>query len=181
MPPQESDRTITPVAIPNESYLRHLYERPDLADAYAIRLINIPTTDPETIARFLFSHRSPWFSLLMRLRDTLVAPFGIKTSEQFQRSGCDRIGVFKIYKTGLHEIVLGEDDIHLDFRLSVLIQRKIDPYIVLSTVAHCHNLLGRIYIKLITPFHKMVVRSVLGQSDRIGWPNCYSGHDDDNI
>ncbi len=181
MPPQESDRTITPVAIPNGSRLRHLYEKPDLADAYSIRLPNNATTDPETIARFLFSHRSPWFSLLMRLRDALVAPFGIKTSERLQCSGGDRIGVFKIYEKGSYEIIMGEDDIHLDFRLSVLIQRKIDSCVILSTVAHCHNLLGRIYIKLITPFHKMVVRSVLGQSARIGWPNCYSGHDDDNI
>jgi hypothetical protein len=181
MPPKESDRTITPVAIPNESRLRHLYEKPDLADAYAIRLPNNATTDPETIARFLFSHRSPWFSLLMQLRDALVAPFGIKTSEQFQGSGGKRIGVFKIYETGIHEVVMGEDDIHLDFRLSILLQRKIDPYVILSTVAHCHNLLGRIYIKLITPFHRMVVRSVLSRSAHIGWPNCYSGHDDDNI
>ena len=181
MPLQESNSTITPLAIPNESRLRHLYEKPDLADAYAIRLPNNATTDPETIARFLFSHESPWFSLLMQLRDALVAPFGIKTSGQFQCSGGDRIGVFKIYEKGAYEIVLGEDDIHLDFRLSVFIQRKIDPYVILSTVAQCHNLLGRIYIKLITPFHKMVVRSVLGQSARIGWPNCYSGYGDDNI
>lgn len=179
--PQESNWTVTPVAIPNESYLRRLYEKPDLADAYTIRLPNNATTDPEAIARFLFSHRSPWFSLLMRLRDALVAPFGIKTSEQLQCSSGDHVGVFKIYEKGSYEIVLGEDDIHLDFRLSVLIQMKMHPYIVLSTVAHCHNLLGRIYIKLITPFHKMVVRSVLGQSARIGWPNSYSGHDDNNI
>jgi len=170
MPLQESNRTIAPVAIPNESRLRHLYEKPDLADAYAIRLPKNATTDPETIARFLFSHRSPWFSLLMRLRDALVAPFGIKTSEQFQGSDGKRIGVFKIYETGMHEIIMGEDDIHLDFRLSVLLQIKTHPYVILSTVAHCHNLLGRIYITLIAPFHRMVVRSVLRRSARVGWP-----------
>jgi len=170
MPLQESNRTITPVAIPNESRLRHLYRKPDLADAYAIRLPKNATTDPETIARFLFSHQSLWVELLMRMRDTLVARFGIKTAKQLQVSGGKRISIFKIYEIGMHEIIMGEEDIHLNFRLSVLLQIKTHPYVILSTVAHCHNLLGRIYITLIAPFHRMVVRSVLNRSARIGWP-----------
>ena len=153
----------------------HIYETKDLADAYAIRLPKNTITDPEQLARFLFSHQAPWVALLMKLRDALVARFGIKTAEQLQNSSGERIGIFKIYEMGMHEIVLGEDDIHLDFRLSVLLQTKMvsvesSSYLILSTVVHCHNRLGRIYMAIIAPFHRMVVRSALHRAARIGWP-----------
>jgi hypothetical protein len=112
----------------------------------------------------------------MRIRDTTVARFGIKTSKQLQNCGGKRIGIFKIYETSTHEIVLGEDDIHLDFRLSVLYLAKTGsagsrPSLILSTVVNCHNLLGRIYITLIAPFHRLVVKSCLQKAARIGWPS----------
>lgn len=172
---QDTDWSVTSVAFPSESNVFHMFETTDLADSYAIRLPKNAIADPELLARFLFSHQSPWVVLLMRMRDALVARFGIKTSEQMQNSCGERIGIFKIYETGMHEIILGEDDIHLDFRLSVLLQTKMvsaksASCLILSTVVHCHNRLGRIYIKLIAPFHRMVVRSALLRSARIGWP-----------
>jgi len=172
---QDTDWSVTAVALPGESHLFRIYETTDLADAYAIRLPKNTITDPELLTRFLFSHQSLWVELLMRMRDTLVARFGIKTSKQLQNSGGERIGIFKIYETGMHEIVLGEDDMHLDFRLSVLLQTRMvsaesTPYLILSTVVHCHNCLGRIYITLIAPFHRMVVRSALLRAARVGWP-----------
>ncbi len=86
-----------------------------------------------------------------------------------------RIHIFKIYETRTHEIVLGENDKHLDFRLSVLRQPPATgtgdaPYLVLSTVVHCHNRLGRAYIMLIAPFHRLVVKSSLRRAARAGWP-----------
>ena len=172
---QDSKWKVSTVVIPNESHVYRMYEKPNLADAYAIRLPKNAITDPEIIARFLFSLQAPWVVLLMRMRDALVSRFGIKTSEQLQSSGDNRVGIFKIYETGMHEIILGEDDIHLDFRLSVLLQTKkvsaeSTPYVILSTVVHCHNRLGRIYITLIAPFHRMVVQSALRRAARIGWP-----------
>jgi hypothetical protein len=60
----------------------------------------------------------------MKVRDLLITGFGLKTSAQLARvepgSKVRRIGIFRIYSTSRHEIVLGEDDRHLDFRLSVL-------------------------------------------------------------
>jgi hypothetical protein len=34
----------------------------------------------------------------------------------------------------------------------------------------CHNLLGRVYLLVIAPFHRMVVRSTLHRAARAGWP-----------
>lgn len=89
--------------------------------------------------------------------------------------GIKRIHLFKVYETGMHEILLGEDDKHLDFRVSVLhrtrtVAAQSASYLTVSTVVHCHNRLGRLYILLIAPFHRWVVQSSLRRAARVGWP-----------
>jgi hypothetical protein len=169
---------VTPVALPPESGIARAYESVNLADAYSIQLPAGASANPELLARFIFSQQAPWISGLMKVRDVLVAGFGLKTARQLASlgsgSGANRVGIFKIYSTSATEIVLGEDDKHLDFRLSVLCSSEAAPaskrHLVLSTVVHCHNRLGRAYILLIAPFHRLVVQSSLRRAARMGWP-----------
>jgi Protein of unknown function (DUF2867) len=169
---------ITSVAIPATSDIARFYPATDLADAFAIDLPAGTTTSPEVLARFIFSHQAPWVAALMTLRDALVASFGLKTSKQLRKSvdkaAPPRVGIFKVYSANAQEIVLGEDDRHLDFRASVL--RSViagsagEQRLVLSTVVRCHNRLGRFYIFVIAPFHRLVVRASLRRASRMGWP-----------
>jgi hypothetical protein len=169
---------VTPVSLPPESGIARAYTSTNLADAYSIELPTGASTNPELLARFIFSQQSPWASSLMAVRDALVAGFGLKTIKQLTSLGAEsraaRVGIFKIYSTSQTEIVLGEDDKHLDFRLSVLCSGQPSPggkrHVILSTVVHCHNRLGRLYILLIAPFHRLVVQSSLRRAARIGWP-----------
>ena len=101
--------------------------------------------------------------------------FGIKTSKQLETARGERIRFFRVYDTSASEIILGEDDAHLDFRLSVMHRTEAaadgaNAHVVMSTVVHCHNRLGRAYIRLIEPFHKMVVKSSLRRAAEVGWP-----------
>lgn len=172
--------TISEVALPAESEVTRLYETTNLADAYAVELPFGSSTSPEQLANFIFSKQAPWVQRLMKVRDLLVAGFGLKTSAQLASvepgSKVRRIGIFRIYSTSRHEIVLGEDDRHLDFRLSVLCAASSSPVgshrLTLSTVVHCHNRLGRLYIFLIAPFHRAVVRSSLRRAAQTGWPKA---------
>ena len=167
------------VALPPASRVSGLYARTDLADAFAMRLPPGASTDPETLARFIFAQQPRWVGRLMGLRDLLVARFGLKTKTQLQdpaKAGQhSRVGIFRIYETRPHEFVLGEDDKHLDFRQSELheaLPAADGPagQIVLSTVVHCHNRLGRLYILLIAPFHRAIVQATLRRAARTGWP-----------
>lgn len=178
---ENADWSVKPVAVPGESAVAGWCDAPYLADAYAIRLPLDASTDTEQLSRFLFSHQPSWVARLMSVRDTVVARFGIKTAKQLRRSsgasGEGRVDIFKIYQRASHEIILGEDDKQLDFRVSVLRQMRNEaageyPYLVLSTVVHCHNRLGRVYITLIAPFHRMVVESTLRRAGRLGWPTA---------
>lgn len=173
-PNQES---VSRVALPSASRVVRFYASTDLADAFAVRLPPGTSTDPETLARFIFTQQPHWVGRLMGLRDFLVARWGLKTAARLQdpaaNGGHSRVGIFRIYETRPHEIVLGEDDKHLDFRLSVL--HEVLPgagagQVVLSTVVHCHNRLGRLYIVLIAPFHRAVVQATLRSAARSGWP-----------
>lgn len=171
------DRSVRAVPLPEASRATRFYPRTDLADAYAVGLPDGAIDDPEQLARFILAQQPPWIGALLKLRDGLVAGFGLKTVGQLRQatpaSGERRIDFFRIFETHPHEILIGEDDSHLDFRLSVMTQPAPGAQgrqIVLSTVVHCHNTLGRAYIALIAPFHRRIVQASLARAARTGWP-----------
>ena len=165
------------VALPRSGRIAGLYDGAFLADAFAIRLPAGATHDPLALARFALERPAPWVDRLMKVRDGVVSFFGLKTAKALRAdtsTRTPRVGIFRIYETHADEVVLGEDDRHLDFRVSVLrgtsaMAGEVDE-LVAVTVVHCHNLLGRNYIRLIAPFHRMVVRSALERAARSGWP-----------
>ena len=177
--------TVASVDLPAGSRIRSAYRTTNLADAFCVPLPAGTSTDPEALARYLFAHPAPWLDGLMAVRDAIVAGFGIKTSGQLRgadpaRHG-ERISIFKIYERHVDEIIMGEDDKHLDFRVSVFVRRQLTPAsaaeptdeAVVTTVVHCHNLLGRTYLALITPFHKLVVRAGLRRAAAANdWPRA---------
>ena len=163
---------VTPVALPAGSRATTFYRAPNLADAFAVRLPDGATHDPEALARFMLNNQAPWIARMIWLRDRIVSVFGIKTSSELQTDhNVRRISFFRIYEQDATEILLGEDDSHLDFRLSV----RCEPiagatHVIATTVVECHNALGRLYLLVIAPFHRMVVRSTLQRAARTGWP-----------
>ncbi|QWF18483.1 DUF2867 domain-containing protein [Lysobacter capsici] len=168
---------VTDVVPPPHSRVAGVYPSMDLYDAYSIELPDQASGDPETLARFVFARSPAWIGGLMRVRDALVAGLGLKTARRLHRLGAnggERVGMFRIYERQPLEIVLGEDDKHLDFKLSVLCQPPGEAVarrrLIVSTAVHCHNRLGRAYIAAIAPFHRLIVRSCLRHAARIGWP-----------
>jgi Protein of unknown function (DUF2867) len=159
------------VPLPPGSRATTFYPAPNLADAYAVTLPDNATRDPEALARFLFSQQAPWVARLLWLRDRIMSVFGVKTTDQLQAGAgaVRRVAFFRIYAQDADEILLGEDDSHLNFRLTVRCEPRSQQLIV-TTVVQCHNALGRFYILVIAPFHRLVVRSALQRAARAGWP-----------
>lgn len=171
-------KSVASLALPPESGIIHTYESANLSDAFSIRLPASASSDPELLARFVLAHQPTWIAWLTKVRDMMVAGFGIKTAKHLAtlaRDGkTDRIGIFNVYGRNETEIVVGEDDKHLDFRVSVLClsdaTAERNRYLVVSTVVCCHNRMGRAYLFVIAPFHRMVVKSSLLRAARMGWP-----------
>lgn len=73
-----------------------------------------------------------------------------------------RIDFFPVRSVAHDEIVLGEDDAHLGFRVSFLRRPSAGGVeVVATTVVHVRNAFGRAYIAVISPFHRIVVRASL--------------------
>jgi Protein of unknown function (DUF2867) len=163
--------TVIAVPLPPGSRATTFYPAPNLADAYAVTLPDNATRDPEALAHFLFSQQAPWVARLLWLRDRIMSVFGVKTTDQLQAGAgaVRRVAFFRIYAQDADEILLGEDDSHLNFRLTVRCEPRSQQLIV-TTVVQCHNALGRFYILVIAPFHRLVVRSALQRAARAGWP-----------
>jgi hypothetical protein len=170
--------SITPVPFPAQCGIATLYQSPQLADAFAASLPHDASGDPEVLARFVLSSQPWWARKLMRTRDLVVARLGLKTAAKLIRTangtGIRRVGIFRIYSVSESEIILGEDDSHLDFRISLTCSHGAAPeskrVLTVATVVHCHNWLGRAYIVAISPFHRMVVKGCLRRAALTGWP-----------
>lgn len=171
--------SVETVLIPAGSMLHGLYPRLDLADAYCVPVPDTAACDPELLARHLFASPPPWVTPLMAVRDAAVSVFGLKTSRRLQALP-GRIGFFRLYGRSADEVLMGEDDKHLDFRIALSYESKgaapgAQARVVVSTVVHCHNWLGRVYLTAIAPFHRQVVKAFLRRSARTGWPTQACG------
>jgi hypothetical protein len=153
--------------------MRSTFAGADLVDAYAIGLPADVTHDLRALCSAVLREPAPWVRRLMELRDSIVSIFGIKTTRQL-RSTPGYIDFFRVHSVSATELVVGEDDKHLDFRASLMKQPSATggEDLIITTVVHCHNLLGRTYLTLILPFHKIIVRSFLQRAAAKGWPRA---------
>lgn len=159
--------------LPPVSRLSSSFGQADFADAFSVDLPETASHDVESLARHVFAHQPEWIAILLRLRDMLVWPFGLKRAVDLQAKGGDRISIFRVFERYDDEIVLGENDTHLDFRVSVFVQpasRGQPQRLILTTLVFYNRLLGRAYIALIAPFHRAVVRASLDRAQKLGWP-----------
>ncbi|WP_379133078.1 DUF2867 domain-containing protein [Methylobacterium sp. ID0610] len=148
------------------------YQAADLADAFAVMLEGLGPNDVASLAERALRNPAPWVSTALAVRDLAVRPFGVLTSgemrSRLERGGRDRVGFFPVLSRSAREIVLGEDDRHLDFRLSLLLDTRDDGQEILTatSVVRCHTLFGRAYLAAIHPGHVLVVRSALARAGR---------------
>jgi hypothetical protein len=136
------------------------------ADAFSITTETTDLTARDAATRML-SHSPPWVDALMRLRDLIVAPFGLKTAQSAHHANVDKVGFFPVLSETPQRLIAGFNDNHLDFRVVVDVAADgTGQRVTATTVVLMHNWLGRIYLTVIKPFHRMVVRSMLRQVTR---------------
>src|SRR5579871_491510 len=151
---------------PPESVVASWYENASLLDSYSIDLGASNQSSMRELATRTLVNPPAWQKALIKLRDAMVMPLGLKTSGTVRasRDSKERVDFFPVQYEGRDEIVLGADDRHLDFRLSLL--RRPSPsgaLLIATTVVHSHNALGFVYLYAIRPFHHLVVRANLAR------------------
>ncbi len=125
------------------------------------------------IGKAFFTSGPEWVGKLFALRNKIVSIFGLKTSgnindrkkqlENFKCEPREQLGLFKVFAKTENEVILGEDDKHLNFRISLFKEQCTDKkkMITISTTVEFHNWFGRLYFLPVRPFHKLIVPTML--------------------
>ena len=164
---------ITKMSFPEKSSLYPGHEEYDYIDSFGgvledscnkIGIIDIADAFVKPLPR--------WAEALMQLRNRIVSLVGLKRSKKFygkihteQFIPGEKVGFFNVYNRTISEIILGEDDKHLNFRVSLFIDNhESDPskkIVAVTTVVSYNNWMGSVYFFFVKPFHKLIVPAML--------------------
>ena len=132
-------------------------------DAYRVA-IDGAALDARKAAERMFARGPRWIEALLRLRNLVVAPFGLKTSGEGEPATGGMIGIFPVVSETPERLVAGFNDHHLDFRVVVDVAPKGGGQeVTTTTLVLTHNWLGRTYLAVIMPFHRLIARVMLQQ------------------
>ena len=109
------------------------------------------------------------------MRNRIVSIFGLKTPDNvgdiqnkldnFKCEPGEQLGLFKVFDKRENEIVLGEDDKHLNFRVSLFVEQlhgnEQKKELTITTTVVFNNWFGRLYFLPVRPFHKLIVPTML--------------------
>ena len=131
---------------------------PDVADSFTVALPPGASTDVDVWRRRVFASPPVIVRRLLRLRDALARPLGLR-----EASGADPFEGFPVLGRREHEVLMGLDDRHLDFRVSLRLLRSggAPESLQLTTTVTFHGALGRLYFVLVRPFHRRIVPAML--------------------
>lgn len=149
----------------------------DFADCYTLP---DPYPQSDALATYLaiFARTPRWMHALMAIRNAVVRHLGLKSGHGLKLDNRerpassyqpgDRIGIFTLEQATPQESVVFDDDKHLKVRLS-LFKHSVNgqPMVSVSTVVHIHNRLGRVYMSVVGPVHKLIVPRMLAQAARV--------------
>ncbi len=146
-----------------ETGIRRLLPGAQFADAYSLEIAD-RSLDARHAAERIMARSPHWVDMLLALRNAAVAPFGLRRSAPPAQARHGVLGIFPVISQTPGRLVAGLDDSHLDFRVIVDISAPAARRnVTLTTVVLTHNLLGRIYLAIVLPFHRIIVRTMLEQ------------------
>lgn len=140
--------------IPKHSLLWNVLKSYNYYDSFSREFQT--TEDIRTLTKKLFE-TPRWVNFLIKLRDKLVRPFGLKTSQEIDEKSTGDMP-FQVLDCTADELLMYEADKHLKMWVSV---QKKGKSVHLTTVVKYNMLLGRIYFFFIKPFHIIIIRSLL--------------------
>ncbi|KJE36227.1 hypothetical protein UF64_05035 [Thalassospira sp. HJ] len=140
----------------------------DWGDAFAIT-VNEPDLTASKAARHIINSAPAWYHRLLALRNILVKPFGLKTEakamdgDTMEADTLGAIGVFPVISETGNTVIVGLDDLHLNFRI-VFETETLDSdrtRVRCMTLVRRNNALGRAYLAVVMPFHNCIVPAML--------------------
>ncbi len=118
----------------------------------------------------LFQHTPQWIEWSMNMRNKITSKIGLKDLGSFKQIDThkkeneyvagDRIGIFTFLQRTENELVIGDDDKHLNVTLSIY-KNEDTQVLTVTTIVHIKNWLGRLYMLPVIPAHRKIVPATL--------------------
>ncbi|AEV85420.1 hypothetical protein ACWT_4400 [Actinoplanes sp. SE50] len=144
--------------VPHAGLLPGSVPRPDLADAFAVRVPPGTTVDPQDWADAVFRNPPRVVAALLRLRNRLVTLVGIAPDDG---------SAFDTLTRTDREVLLGTDADHLAFRAALRVEPDADgTTVTVATLAATRSRAGRAYLAVVRRVHPLVVRTMLRHAAR---------------
>lgn len=160
--------------IPDQSVLKDEENLFDYIDSFQAEISGEEQQCSMSCIMELFSSSGPqWAGKLMKIRDRIVQLFGLKTSlasEEYNKLDAiqyevgKQYGIFELFYKIDNEFVLGENDKHLNFKVSLLLEsiaNSQDKKLSITTAVKFNNIWGKLYFLPVKPFHKLIVRKTV--------------------
>ena len=129
----------------------------------------------EQVTNLIFRKTPKWIDSLLLLRNMIMSLFNLKTvqpddyNEKFVEGGYIRF--FRIFSVSDSMVILGLDDKHLDFRVVIRNDRSTSYNIKVTTLVKYNKKIGQLYMTVIKPFHKIIVKSMVRNAHRVNKVN----------
>lgn len=171
---------ISEVSIPEEYLIYSPKEELSFSDNFRMeseKLAYVPEPKDVMIAFFMSFPSS--FRFLLHTREFIAKFLGLKTAPKsekssrveklkaFQGNVGDSVAIFDVLEKNKSELLTGQKDAHLDFKLSFLsfpIEKGVR--IELATTVVVNNNLGKMYFSIVKPFHKFFLKRILRKMER---------------
>jgi Protein of unknown function (DUF2867) len=164
----------TECTVPPSSALQpHLVSAAYFSDAYRAPLSS-PPAGVIDIFFSIFGYHPHWLKSALLLRNRVAKACGLAVADdstilnphrQNSYKVGDTIGPWPVFSVNEQELIVGRNNGHLDFRLSILRELGAQgPSVVVSTVCIVHNWSGKAYLFFIVPFHRFGVKYIISRA-----------------
>ncbi len=141
---------------------KKLFSKIDFADTFSTT--NLKNSVSE-VALLIFTNESKWIKALFTLRNKIAKLFKLEHNLPDDYNTELKVGgyisFFKIYQLSENEIILGADDSHLNFRAIINNTLEKANNIKVTTLVEFNNTKGKVYMKIVAPFHRIVVKQMI--------------------
>lgn len=175
---EEIAMSVSATKLPKTSALWRHFQPGDFLDCYRASDVS-PDMTLEGAVETAAAHMPGWVSFLMDLRNRMVGPLGLKAGRHGPQpkdtppdAKVENLGqahdmnylAFKVRERYADELIMGEDDHHLNFRVSIY--RDAAGWYI-ATWVHPNAWYGWLYLSLVLPFHKTIIRIWAGTLERV--------------
>jgi hypothetical protein len=157
---------VSQVPIPGGSFIEKSLSGTDYADSFSCQFISDTPVRLDCVVRYFLNKSPRWINGLIKIRNLLVKPFGLKTDFEHRPiiniSKGGTVAFFEVMEMNDDEVLLFAEDKHLEAYLSIIISKVLNRYeFTVSTTVLFRNIFGHVYFFFIKPFHVLIIKSMI--------------------